>query len=265
MTLLNSQIDNTKSMKRLLDGLKQTHRIAVATRQILSEGEPATLFTASASGAKVSEVKPMLLRISEELASTQQVNIKVKPRWDEQTLWLLLSQKPDLGKLDKVKRTSLHWAAVTGNVRVAKYLLAPQLLAHDLVDLVDTRALLSITTDRGKTALHLAAESDQLGMVQLLLDHGAELEATSDGSYTPLLNAAKSNNVSIVDLFLERGAEVNAQTSSGMTALHWAAENGHLEVVRRILEEPDALKNSKDNFDSKSKLSKPNDLEIDDT
>ena len=105
-------------------------------------------------------------------------------------------------------------------------------------------------TERGKTALHLAAENNHIEMVKLLLASGADTESTSDGYWTPLLNAAQNGHEKVVDLLLNANADVNARTSSGMVSLHWAAANGHLKVVQRILKEEKALKNPKDGFDS---------------
>ena len=163
-------------------------------------------------------------------------------KWNNETVRILLGAGIDLDKVDKLGRTALHWAAATGKVSLASQIL--------LISAGRSLARVRAATERGRTALHLAAENNHAEMVKLLLGHGALKEATSDGNWTALLNAAKNGHEATVDALLSAGANVNARTSSGMTALHWAAELNHIGVVKRILKEEKAWKNSKDSFDS---------------
>ena len=163
------------------------------------------------------------------------------PQWNDETVRILFSAGIDLDKVDNVSRTALHWAAATGKVSLAAKILK----ASAGRSLTVVRA----TTDRRKTALHLAAENNHVEMARLLLRNGALKEATSDGNWTALLNAAKEGNEEMVDLLLRHSSNPNSRTSSGRMALHWAADQGHLQVVRRILVEPTSLKNAKDNSD----------------
>ena len=163
-------------------------------------------------------------------------------KWNDETLGIILSTHINRHHVDKLGRTALHWAAVTGKLEFARTLLT------------DPRsnpwAHVSASTDRSRTALHFAAENNHPDLVELLLEHGSDKEARSDGNWTPLLNAARDGHSAVVDFLLKAGSQVNARTSTGMTALHWAAENGHIDVVKRILQEEKASKNSKDSFDS---------------
>jgi ankyrin repeat protein len=163
-------------------------------------------------------------------------------KWNDETVRILLAAGFDLDKVDKLSRTALHWAAATGKTSVISKIL----------EVSAGRSLTRVraSTERGRTALHLAAENNHAEMIKLLLKNGALKEATSDGNWTALLNAAKNGHENAVDALLSSDANVNARTSSGMTALHWAAELGHLPVVKRILKEEKAWKNSKDSFDS---------------
>jgi ankyrin repeat protein len=163
-------------------------------------------------------------------------------KWNYETVRILLAAGINLDKVDKLSRTALHWAAATGKTTVASQILEVS-AGHSL-------ARVRASTERGRTALHLAAENNHAEMVRFLLRSGALKEATSDGNWTALLNAAKNGHEEAVDALLSSDANVNARTSSGMTALHWAAELGHLPVVKRILQEKEAWKNSKDSFDS---------------
>lgn len=164
-----------------------------------------------------------------------------KLKWNHETVNIILATRINVEQEDKIARRALHWCAVTGKRDLAGALLN---------NVVRQPANVNAVTERGRTPLHLAAESNHEEIAKLLLACGAKTEATSDGYWTPLLNAAQSGHHRIVDLLLNANADVNARTSSGMTGLHWAAEQGHLHVVRRILDEKGALKNLKDGFDS---------------
>jgi ankyrin repeat protein len=163
------------------------------------------------------------------------------PKWDRETIKIVLATRVNVEHVDKIGRTALQWSAALGKLDLAAELLN---------NLGRQPANVKATTERGRTPLHLAAEGGHVEMVNLLLVRGAETEATSDGYWTPLLNAAQSGHEKVVGLLLNANANINARTSSGMTSLHWAAERGHLNVVRRILKEEKALKNPKDGFDS---------------
>lgn len=95
--------------------------------------------------------------------------------------------------------------------------------------------------EQGLTALHLAADRDNLAVAMLLLDRGADVNARSNGGRTPLHLAARSATASTVEMLLERGrADPNVQTAKGRTPLHYAAskaEDGDEErrEVLRVL------------------------------
>ena len=164
-----------------------------------------------------------------------------KGKWNRETVDIVLATKINVEHVDKIGRTALHWTSATAKDEITTLLL------HNLGR---HSANVHATTDRGKTALHLAAENNHPETVKLLLANGANTEATSDGHWTPLLNAAQAGHDKVVEVLISANADVNARTSSGMTSLHWAAENGHLRVLQRILEVPGALKNPKDGFES---------------
>ena len=79
----------------------------------------------------------------------------------------------------------------------------------------------------GKTALHWAAEKDQVEAAQMLLDTGADMEAKTVWGATALDWAATMGSVGVGDLLLARGA-------SGFT-LVIAAGLGKLDAVKSIV------------------------------
>ena len=162
-------------------------------------------------------------------------------KWGSSLIRVLLDTDLDLETKDRDGRTALLWAAATGREFLASLLLTGR--AKD-------NANIRSTNNRGKTALHLAAENHRTALVTLLLENGADPHARSDGGWTALHNAADRGHEDIASLLLEYGARVNATTSSGMTALHWCSRNGHLKVVELLLKQRGIRRNCKDSFDS---------------
>ena len=78
-----------------------------------------------------------------------------------------------------------------------------------------------------KTALHLAAETDQSETAQLLLDAGADIEALTSWGATPLDWAAAMGSARVGELLLARGA-------SGLTLIV-ASGLGQLDTVKSIV------------------------------
>lgn len=88
----------------------------------------------------------------------------------------------------------------------------------------------------GTTALHWAAMSGDVEMVQLLLYAGANRESTTRlGSYTPLHLASKGGHFATVGALLENGSNPSALTGLGLTPLHFAAASGSVKAVNALV------------------------------
>ena len=155
---------------------------------------------------------------------------------------MLLGKGADVEVKDSIGRTPLLWAATNGNLRLVEALLSGS-------GGLERKVNISASNNRGRTALHLAAESNHEEMVKLLLANGADSRAVSDGGWTALHNAAQSGHAGATALLLASDADVNAVLSNGMTPLHWAAFNGHEDVVKLILARPETNIAIKDGFD----------------
>ncbi len=90
----------------------------------------------------------------------------------------------------------------------------------------------------GMTALHWAAEQDNVGMVEMLIYAGANREAvTRLGDYTPLHLASKAGSGAAIETLLEAGSDPNAATTTGgATALHFAAASGSARGINALLD-----------------------------
>ncbi len=88
----------------------------------------------------------------------------------------------------------------------------------------------------GATPLALAALNGSARMLALLLEAGADPNATLPGGETALMTAARTGRVDAMDVLLARGATVNAREDArGQTALMWAAAEGNAAAVTRLL------------------------------
>lgn len=103
--------------------------------------------------------------------------------------------------------------------------------------LIDAGARVNVADDYGVTPLWLASLNGSALMVGKLLKAGADPNAALPTGETVLMTAAHTGKVDAVDLILEHGAAVNAKERAyGQTALMWAAAEGHREVVRALIQ-----------------------------
>jgi ankyrin repeat protein len=102
--------------------------------------------------------------------------------------------------------------------------------------LIAEKADVNGTQGDGTSALHFAADHNDLKMAKMLVDAGASPKAsTRNGAITPLFLAAKSGNAEMVDLLIKAGADVNYADNKGTTALMVAAASGSEAAVKSLI------------------------------
>lgn len=173
----------------------------------------------------------------------------------EQILGSLLLNGADKNSLDALGRSALHLAAERGHVAVVETLLAAgadvnhirysnseisvldSAASHGNVDIL--RALLPTAShgndsggladvnaidSTGYTALHMAADNNQVAAIEVLVQAGADVEAQDQHHWTPLHCAARYNccQDAISALLVKHGANVNARDTAGESPLHIA-------------------------------------------
>ncbi|KAK7561771.1 ankyrin repeat-containing domain protein [Phyllosticta citricarpa] len=90
----------------------------------------------------------------------------------------------------------------------------------------------------GRTALSLAAESGDMGMMEMMLASRAlQLDSRDKAHRTALSHAAQAGHVDIVQLLCSRSKRsVNIPDAWGRSPLFYAAAMGHVKVVALLLE-----------------------------
>jgi ankyrin repeat protein len=106
----------------------------------------------------------------------------------------------------------------------------------------------------GSTALHWAAERDDVELADLLIRAGARVVARTREGVTPLQLAATNGSAAMIDRLLKAGADPNAPlTPAGDTALMMAARTGKTDAIRVLLE-ANASVNAKETWGGTSPL-----------
>ena len=146
---------------------------------------------------------------------------------DTVTQLLALGLSPDAA--NGIGQTSLHVAAIWGNLAVARVLL-------------DAGASVNAVNQFGATPLHFAAQNKRVEMAKLLLKRGAdtqaqggtngsrpyemaegELRALLGGPSNAMHRAVKSNDLDGLLALLVKGVDVMELDGSGRTPMHLAA------------------------------------------
>ena len=120
------------------------------------------------------------------------------------------------------REVTLVEAVKSGNAAAARALLAKQ-------------ADVNLAEGDGTTALHWAAELDDLPMAEALLHAGAKAQVANRHGVTPLQLAAVNGSAAMVERLLAAGADANATLPEGETVLMTAARTGNAETVKALV------------------------------
>ena len=87
----------------------------------------------------------------------------------------------------------------------------------------------------GMTALHFAVRTNQLGVVQILIDRGANVNTTDGLGRTALHYCVRTREVGCLQLLLERHADTSLRDLKGMTVWHRASQNRNVQALTILL------------------------------
>lgn len=151
---------------------------------------------------------------------------------------------PDMDHLDFIKLLLAHGANV--NARICGVKSTPEKCVGDSTE-TRTNFTMQWLFEDGATPFLRAAQSSDVELMKLLLDHGADPKIFTAHSVTPLAVAAgigwvegvtfewgEKENIEAVKMCLDLGIDPNVQDDEGRTSLHGAAHKGRTEVIQML-------------------------------
>ena len=171
--------------------------------------------------------KDSKLRVSDLLSKLQGRNVallEAAKADDERQIRALLAKGAKVGEVDQLGETALHIAAaVSTDGRTVQLLLDTGVD----VNLISTQGVMS------QTPLLSACRNHAVHTARILLQHGADPKIDCNG--TAVSYAAMHGNIGVVQLLLEHGVDVEAPWRSD-TVLHIAAGRKHTAMVQLLLD-----------------------------
>ena len=101
--------------------------------------------------------------------------------------------------------------------------------------LLTQRADVNASEPDGFTALHWAAQRDNLEIANLLITAGAKPDAVSRYKITPLALACTNGSAALIERLLKAGVDANSTSEEGQTALMTASLTGNADAVKMLL------------------------------
>jgi len=183
-------------------------------KALVDKGARLDIFTASGMGM-VEKVREFLDKGVDYKAEQRDYVSRQRP----ESLLIVTSSSDPLPRmpgsyLGSYAVTPLHWAAIGGNVEVARLLVSH----GESVNAKDSR---------GMTPLFWALDRGRQQVAEFLVKQGADVNATNRFGGTPLLIAARSPRPpEMIKFLIEAGADANARDRAGENGLHKLAWSG---------------------------------------
>ena len=175
---------------------------------------------------------------------------------DSKTVAWLIQQGVDVNHCNKDGWTAVHWAAQKGYLDVLKLLHSNGANIHQETS-DGTNCIMSASFGTGDcktvtwliqqgvdvnqcnkdgwTAVHLAAQKGNLGVLKLLHSNGANIhQETSDGTNCIMSASLGTGDSKTLTWLKQQGVDVNHCNKDGCTAVHGAAHEGNLDVLKLL-------------------------------
>ncbi|TEY45515.1 hypothetical protein BOTCAL_0330g00100 [Botryotinia calthae] len=130
---------------------------------------------------------------------------------------ILINSKANLLAKDYQQENALHKAARKGHVEIPSLIEIP------------------FGENFNKTALHIAIDRRNEGVIRALIEAGADVNASDELSLTPLMKSVVDNLPDTIDLLIEKGADVDAKGFREHAALSMAATAGNIVAIKKLL------------------------------
>eukprot|EP00927_Polykrikos_kofoidii_P036836 TRINITY_DN3106_c0_g1_i1.p1 TRINITY_DN3106_c0_g1~~TRINITY_DN3106_c0_g1_i1.p1 ORF type:complete len:745 (+),score=134.65 TRINITY_DN3106_c0_g1_i1:68-2302(+) len=176
----------------------------------------------------------MLMTMLERLLETTEIDAR-----DVETDMTLLEyacQQGNLGlaKLCYRRRANLSALTKKGD---SYFNIVTKNRRYDLMEFLHTYGVKVNHQDiEGRTALHVAAETNDVDAVCRLLEWGADVNLHDHKKRTPLHIAARYGNKDVTMLLLEVGADMNAKDENEYTAVAHAEAENNFALMDRLVE-----------------------------
>jgi ankyrin repeat protein len=171
-------------------------------------------------------------------------------------------RKPDMDHLDYIKLLLAKGARA--DTRICGAASTAQACKGDTTE-TRTNFTMQWLSEEGATPFLRAAQSGDVTLMKLLLDHGADPKVATAHGVTALAAASgigwvegitfewsAAQSLEAVKMCLDLGIDVNAADDEGRTALHGAAHKGRVEVIKLLVDHGANLeahdKGSRDTF-----------------
>jgi uncharacterized protein len=97
------------------------------------------------------------------------------------------------------------------------------------------RVDVKVTEADGSTALHWAAQRDNVEVSDALIAAGADVRAATRYNITPLSLACTNGNAVLIEHLIKAGADPNSTSEEGQTALMTASLTGKVDAIKVLL------------------------------
>lgn len=140
----------------------------------------------------------------------------------EQALELLQVGFDPNGVLDEYEHTNLHIVAQEGDFKMMSYL-------------VKYGGNVNAQNTDGFSVLHRAVESENLDIIDLLIDEGATVDIRDfGGGVTPLHFSILLEKIKATRFLIRKGADVTLKNKYGTSSLDMAQHTGNRELIQLI-------------------------------
>lgn len=145
------------------------------------------------------------------------------------------SEKPELvGNIVNSNQTEfrdihrdLYNAVLEANEEIALW---------NIATLIDDGAKANFFFEKGRQAIHAAAQTGNIKTILNLVEKGSDINAQDANGYTVLHVAAELGYEHLVTGLINHSSNINITTYAGWTALHLAAEKNHIGVIEIFLQ-----------------------------
>lgn len=170
---------------------------------------------------------------SEQRADAQRIEddrlLEASARGDLELVQTMVRQGQRVNVADSIGATPLHLAARGGHAAVVDYLLR-------------RGARWTVYTELWQhTPMHWAAHDGRAECLDYFIKamrragHPEHINMVDSAGDTPLSLAAQQNQLTVVELLVEAGANIEIRGSEGRTACNWAAKLRHPAVVQYLV------------------------------